>query len=87
MEVHAMLALTVLIAPLTDYICAVYVDVPMINLMPVIFETIHIRITLIKVSDFSGTPNNIRVISAIILKPVITAVLFKKPLFFPFSVA
>jgi hypothetical protein len=74
MEVHAMLVLTILIAPLTNYICAVYVDVPVINFMPVIFETIHIRITLIKVSDFSGTPNNIWVVPAVILKPVITTV-------------
>jgi hypothetical protein len=50
------------------------VDVPIVDFMPVIFKTVDIRIPLIKVSDFGGTPNNIGVVPVIILCPSFYAV-------------
>jgi hypothetical protein len=47
----------------------------MINHMPVIFETVDIRVAVIKVVDTSSTPVDVRVVLTIILNPVITAVL------------
>jgi hypothetical protein len=69
MEVHAMLALAIIITPIVNNICAVYVNVPMINLMPVIFKTVDIRIAVIKVVDASGPPVNVWVVLTIILCP------------------
>jgi hypothetical protein len=73
-----MLVLAVLIAPIAHYAGAVNAQVPIINFMLVIFETIHIRISLIKVFDTSSTPVDVRVVLTIILIPVVAAVLLQK---------
>jgi hypothetical protein len=49
------------------------VDVPIVNFMPVIFKTIHVGITVIKVLDACAIPMNIWIIVAVILIPVIAA--------------
>jgi hypothetical protein len=48
----------------------------MIDLMPVIFKTVDIRIAVIKVVDTSSTPVDIWIIPVVILCPSFYTVLF-----------
>jgi hypothetical protein len=45
------------------------VDVPIVDVVPVIFKTVDIRIAVIKIVDTSSTPVDVWVVMVIVLCP------------------
>jgi hypothetical protein len=74
MHVKPKLALTIFIAPASYYKATVVTKVPGVDIMIMIFKTVDIGVALIKVSNFNGTPDDIRVVPMIVLTPGIAAV-------------
>jgi hypothetical protein len=66
-----MLALAVLIAPFAHCVSAIDTQVPVIDFVIVIFKTINVGITVIKILDACAFPMNIWIIVAVVLIPVI----------------
>jgi hypothetical protein len=78
-----MLVLAVLIAPFAHCASAVNAQIPVIDFVLVIFKAVHIGITVIKVLDACALYVDIRIIPAMVLIPVITAVSLQESIVLP----
>jgi hypothetical protein len=87
MEIKSKLVLTVFLTPLAEYIHSVYVDIPIINLMPMIFKTIEVGIALIVVSNPVGRFKNVRIKSIVILFPRVAPVLLQEATILPLFIS
>jgi hypothetical protein len=74
MEVKPKLILAVFLAPLAKDIYSIYVYIPIINWVFMVFKAIEIRVATIVVFDPTGRFEHIRIESIVILFPSLAAV-------------